>query len=456
MAIFDLTGIQFVKKATVSPLTGAWVPGGEDDVECQNLVRSMLAEIRDGGEEVCKAYAEKLDNYTGTILLTEEEIEEQVKDIPDQDKADIDFMVEQVSMFAKETRSKITDWETDLGDGSVGGTKVVPVQTAGCYVPGGLYGYTATTAMTAATAKAAGVKNIICTAPSNKKTGKIHPTTLYGMKKAGATQILALGGIQGIGALAYGLFTGKEADIIVGPGNKFVAEAKRQLFGRVGIDQVAGPTEIMIIADETADPFIVATDLVSQAEHGPTSPAWLISTSATLAEEVSRLVPELVAKLDADLASVGGTPATKSWPDFGEIVVVSSREEAVRISDRYAPEHLEILTSDLEYYHANLTNYGSLFLGEGSTVTHGDKASGPNHVLPTRRVARYTGGLSVEKFLKKLTWQKLSKESSKTIGVASARIARLEGMEGHARAADVRLEKFFPGEKFNLQPGGKM
>merc|ERR1719153_1287691 len=273
--------------------------------------------------------------------------------------------------------------------------------------------------MTAATAKAAGVKNIICTAPSNKKTGKIHPTTLYGMKKAGATQILALGGIQGVGALAYGLFTGKEADIIVGPGNKFVAEAKRQLFGRVGIDQIAGPTEIMVIADE-----------------------------------VSRLVPDLVAKLDSDLASVGGTPATKSWPEFGEIVVVSSPEEAVSICDRYAPEHLEILTSNLDFYQANLTNYGSLFLGEGSTVTHGDKASGPNHVLPTRRVARYTGGLSVDKFLKKLTWQKLSRESSKTIGLTSARIARMEGMEGHARAADVRLEKFFPDEKFDLHPAG--
>merc|ERR1712240_501694 len=207
-----------------------------------------------------------------------------------------------------------------------------------------------------------------------------------------------------------------------------------------------------IIADETADPHIVATDLVSQAEHGPTSPAWLITTSTTLAEEVSRLVPDLVAKLDADLASLGGTPATKSWPDFGEIVVVPSREEAVRICDRYAPEHLEILTSDLEYYHTNLSNYGSLFLGEGSTVTHGDKASGPNHVLPTRRVSRYTGGLSVEKFMKKLTWQKLTPESNRSIGLKAARIARMEGMEGHARASDVRLEKYYPGEKFALHP----
>lgn len=453
MALIDLTGVQFVKKATASPLTGAWVPGGEDDKECQQLVSKMLGEIRDGGEDVCKAYAEKLDNYTGPIVLSETDVEEQTKDIPDQDKADIDFLVKQVTMFANETRSKISDWEMDIGNGSVAGTKVVPVHTAGCYVPGGLYGYIASAVMTAATAKAAGVKNIICTAPSNKKTGKIHPTTLYAMKKAGATEILALGGIQGIGALAYGLFTGKEADIIVGPGNKFVAEAKRQLFGRVGIDQVAGPTEIMVIADETADPHIVATDLVSQAEHGPTSPAWLISTCPKLAEEVNNLVPKLVAALDEDLKSCGGTPATTSWPNLGEIVVVANREEAVRLSDRYAPEHLEVMTSDLDYYHNNLTNYGSLFLGEGSTVTHGDKASGPNHVLPTRRVGRYTGGLSVEKFLKKLTWQKLSQESNKTIGVVAARVARLEGMEGHARASDVRLEKFFPNEKFALRPG---
>jgi len=436
----------------VSPLTGPWVPGGEDDILCQETVRNMLTEIRKRGETACIEYASKLDKYTGSILLSEEEIEEQIKKVPIQAREDIDFMVRRVTKFAEETKKHITDVEVDMGEGSVGGSKVVPVNTAGCYVPGGLYGYTASAVMTAATAKAAGVKNIIVTAPSNKVTGKVHPTTLYAMKASGATQIMALGGVQGIAALAFGLFTGKEADIIVGPGNKFVAEAKRQLFGRVGIDQVAGPTEILIIADETADPFIVATDLVSQAEHGPTSPAWLISTSVSLAEKVARLVPELVAQLDKDLASSGGTPATTSWPDMGEIIVVESKEEACRISDRYAPEHLEVMCSDLDFYQNTLLNYGSLFLGEGSTVTHGDKGSGPNHVLPTKRVARYTGGLSVDKFLKKLTWQKLSKESSRTVGVRGARVARLEGMEGHARSCDVRLAKFFPGEKFELHP----
>jgi len=452
MADFNLEGIEFIKKAAlVSPLTGSWTPGAEDDKATQETVRTMLADLEARREEAAKDWALKLDGYSGPVILTKEQLEEQTRDVPCQNKEDIEYMVAQVVRFATETRSHIADWDCDLGQGSKAGTKVLPVETAGCYVPGGLYGYTATAAMTVATARVAGVKNIIAACPTNKVTGRIHPTTLYTLKMAGATHILAIGGVQGIASLALGLFTGLEADIVVGPGNKFVAEAKRQLFGRVGIDQVAGPTEIGIIADSGADPLIVATDMVSQAEHGPGSPAWLVSTCPLLASRVAELVPTLIAKLDHD---VGGTPATKSWPDYGEIVVVASKEEAVRLTDRYAPEHLEILTSeeDQEFYHQNLRNYGSLFLGEGSTVTHGDKTSGPNHVLPTRRVARYTGGLSVEKFMKKLTWQRLSRDSSRTIGLRAARISRMEGMEGHARASDVRLEKFFPGEKFNLQP----
>jgi len=453
MAPFPLEGVEFLKQAgLVSPLTGSWVPGGEDDQECQATVRSMLADIEARGEEGAREWAEKLDGYTGEVLLTAEEVEEQTRDVPCQNKEDIEYMVEQVRKFAEETKAQSRSWSCDLGQGSSAGTKVMPVSTAGCYVPGGLYGYTATAAMTVATARVAGVKNIIAACPTNKKTGKVHPTTLYTLKAAGATHILAIGGIQGIASLAFGLFTGLEADIIVGPGNRFVAEAKRQLFGRVGIDQVAGPTEIGILADSTADPLIVATDLVSQAEHGPGSPAWLVTTCPLLAARVLQLVPGLVADLDG--AVVGGTPATSSWPDYGEIVVVGSREEAVRVMDRYAPEHLEVMAGeeDLAYYHEHLSNYGSLFLGEGSTVTHGDKTSGPNHVLPTRRGARYTGGLSVDKFMKKVTWQRLSRESSRTIGLRAARISRMEGMEGHARSSDVRLEKFFPGEKFNLQP----
>jgi len=453
MAKFDLTGVEFVKKAeVVSPLTGPWVPGGDDDLECQATVKNMLADIQARGEEGALEWAKKLDGFTGTALMTKEEVDEQTKDVPCQNKEDIEFLVDQVSRFAADTKSHIKDWSVDMGHGSRAGTKVLPVNTAGCYIPGGLYGYVASAAMTVATARVAGVKNIIAACPTNKKTGKIHPATLYTLKYAGATHILALGGIQGIAALAFGLFTGLEADLIVGPGNKFVAEAKRQLFGRCGIDQVAGPTEIGILADGSADPKIIATDLVSQAEHGPTSPAWLVTTCPKLAKEVNTLTEELAAKLDKDLP--GGSPVVTSWPKYGEIVVVKSKEEAIRVMERYAPEHLEILTAeeDIDFYHQNLTNYGSIFLGEGSTVTHGDKATGPNHVLPTRRVSRYTGGLSVEKFMKKLTWQKLTPESNRSIGLKAARIARMEGMEGHARASDVRLEKYYPGEKFALHP----
>lgn len=453
MEHFDLNGVTFVKKARASPLTSSWVPGEEDDKSTQETVKNMLKNIKEGGEKACLEYAKNLDKYTGAAMVTPQEIEEQTKDLDPLVKEDIEFMAEQVGRFARETRSHIKDWDCGLGvEGAEGGCKFVPVHTAGCYIPGGLYGYVASAVMTIVTAREAGVKNIIATVPTNKSTGKVHPPTLYAIKVAGATQVLCMGGVQGIGALAYGLFTGQEADIIVGPGNKFVAEAKRQLFGRVGIDQIAGPTEIMVIADETADPELVAVDLVSQAEHGPNSPAWLITTSQALADKVAKRVPVLVEELHKDLEKVGGTAAKVSWPDLGEIVVVATREEAVRLSDRYAPEHLEVMAADLDWWHENLTNYGSIFLGEGSTVTHGDKASGPNHVLPTRRVARYTGGLSVEKFLKKLTWQKLTPEANKVIGVRSARIARLEGMEGHARASDVRLSKFFPGEKFNLKP----
>jgi len=451
MSKFDLTGVSFVKRAASSPLTLATNSQEDEDKKTQDIVSKMLADIRKRGEEACLEYAEKLDKFTGSVVVTNEEIEEQTKDLSDQVKQDIEFMVHQVSSFARATRSHLHDWETELGvSGAVGGVRMVPVTTVGCYIPGGLYGYVASAAMTIATAREAGVRNIIATAPTNAVTGRVHPPTLYAMKVAGATTVLCLGGVQGIGALAYGLFTGMEADMIVGPGNRFVAEAKRQLFGQVGIDQIAGPTEILVLADSTADPLVVAVDLVSQAEHGPTSPAWLVTTSRPLAEKVAELVPGLVDQLDRD--QPGGTAAKVSWPEWGEIVVVADREEMVRVSDRYAAEHLEVLADDLDWWHQHLTNYGSLFLGEGCTVTYGDKASGPNHVLPTKRVSRYTGGLSVDKFLKKLTWQKMTPEANKTIGVRAARIARLEGMEGHARAGDVRLEKYFPGQEFDLQP----
>jgi sulfopropanediol 3-dehydrogenase len=269
---------------------------------------------------------------------------------------------------------------------------------------------------------------------------------LYAMQVAGADIIMCLGGVQAIAAMANGLFTGRKADIIVGPGNKFVAEAKRMLFGRVGIDVFAGPSEVAVIADDSADPLIVATDLVGQAEHGHESPAWLITSSAKLAAEVARLVPELIEKLPATARDAAGA----AWRDYGEIVLCDSRDEMVEISDAYACEHLEVHCRQLDWWHARLTNYGSLFLGEETNVAFGDKVSGPNHILPTKLAARYSAGLSVHKFLKPLTWQRMNSEACKQLAPLSARISRLEGMEAHARTSDIRMNKYAPGSNVDL------
>jgi sulfopropanediol 3-dehydrogenase len=274
----------------------------------------------------------------------------------------------------------------------------------------------------------------------------MHPYLMYAFNKAGADVIMTLGGVQAIATMAYGLYTGKPADVIVGPGNKFVAEAKRALFGKVGIDVFAGPSEIAIIADETADPAIVASDLVGQSEHGHESPAWLFTTSKPLAEDVMARMQGLIDALPPTARDAAGA----AWRDYGEVIVCDSREEIVEVSDRYAAEHLEVHAKDLDWWLEHLSCYGSLFLGEETTVAYGDKASGPNHVLPTKGAARYSGGLSVHKFLKTFTWQKMNREAARDIGEVAARISRLEGMEAHARTADDRLAKYFPNRKFDL------
>jgi sulfopropanediol 3-dehydrogenase len=299
--------------------------------------------------------------------------------------------------------------------------------------------------MSVATAKAAGVPNVIACSTPYKGEG-IHPQVLYAMKVAGADRILTLGGVQAIASMAFGLFTGKPADIIVGPGNKFVAEAKRMLFGQVGIDVFAGPSEVAVIADESADADMVASDLVGQAEHGHESPAWLFTDSKSLAQAVMKKVPELIAKLPDTARDAAGA----AWRDYGEVIVCDTREEVAEVSDRYASEHLEVHAKDLDWWLATLTCYGSLFLGEETTVAFGDKVSGPNHILPTKGAAKYSGGLSVHKFMKTLTWQRMTKEASKQLGQVTARISRLEGMEAHARTADDRLAKYFPSETFDL------
>ena len=405
----------------------------------------MLTKIEKNGESAVREYAKSLDKWTGDIVLTQDQINKIISEVPSLVKQDIDFAVKQVYDFAIAQKESIHNFSTELYPGVLAGQKVIPVNVVGCYAPSGRYAHIASAYMTVATAKAAGVKNIVaCSSPF--RGGGIHPYVLYAFKAAGADVIMTLGGVQAIASLALGLFTGKPADVVVGPGNKFVAEAKRTLFGKVGIDVFAGPSEIGIIADETADPNIVASDLVGQAEHGHESPAWLFTSSKELASQVAQLVPEMIDRLPPTAKDA----ASCAWRDYGEIILCDSREEIVKISDQYASEHLEIHAKDLDWWLEHLTCYGSLFLGEETTVAFGDKTSGPNHVLPTKGAARYSGGLSVHKFMKTLTWQKMTKEASKQMAVVTARISRLEGMEAHARTADDRLDKYFPAESFDL------
>lgn len=415
------------------------------DKETGETVARMLEEIRTGGEDAARRYARDLDGWKGEIVVGEATFAEAEKSLSSLVRDDIRFARDRVQDFAKRQRDSLHEFEAELIPGLIAGQKLIPCNTAGCYVPGGRYAHAASAIMSVGTASVAGVPNIVATSPAHKEHG-INPAILYAAKVCGAGTVLALGGVQAVAALAYGLFSGKEADIIVGPGNRFVAEAKRRLFGRVGIDVVAGPTESAVIADDTADPEIVAADLIGQAEHGPDSPVWLITTSRRVGEAVLARIPGTIAALP----DIARNAATAAWRDYGEIVLCDTREEAVEISDRYASEHLQVLASDLDWWLGKLTNYGSLFLGEETTVAYGDKCSGPNHILPTRGASRYTGGLSVGKFIKTVTYQRLTREASRTVGQIAARISRLEGMEGHARTGDVRLKKYYPDEKFEL------
>lgn len=427
--------IQYLKKASKTPET--------ETGAAQKVVGKMLAEIERRGEQAVREYARKLDHWTGEILVSPEEVERRTRDIPAEIKRDIEFATEQVRRFALAQRDSIREFAVELHPGVTAGQRLVPVNVAGCYVPTGRYAHIASAYMGIATAKAAGVPTVIACSTPYRGEG-IHPLVLYAMKVAGADLIMTLGGVQAIASLAYGLFTGKPADIIVGPGNKYVAEAKRALFGKVGIDVFAGPSEVAVIADDTADPALVASDLVGQAEHGHESPAWLFTTSLALAEEVLSQVPRLIAALPPTARAA----AEAAWRDYGEVILCDTREELIEVSDRYASEHLEVHARDLDWWLAHLTCYGSLFLGEETTVAFGDKASGPNHILPTKGAARYSGGLSVHKFLKTLTWQRMTREATRQIAQVTARISRLEGMEAHARSADDRLRKYFPGETF--------
>lgn len=432
--------IEYLKKAEKTPATG------ED--ETRRIVAAMLDEIETGGEEAARAYGAKLDGWNGDIVVGPEDVARAAAQVPDQLKDDIKFAYDRVRTFAEAQKASMSAFETELSPGLWAGQRLIPMQAAGCYVPGGRYAHVASAIMSITTAKVAGVENVIaCSAPSQQRGG-IHPAILYTMDLCGADHVLALGGVQGIAAMAFGLFTGHKANILVGPGNRFVAEAKRMLFGRVGIDLFAGPTEILIIADGKADAEMVAVDLVGQAEHGPDSPAWLIVRDRAFGEDVIARMPALI----DDLPDVQREAATAAWRDYGEVAYCDTDEEAAALSDEYAPEHLEVQTENLDWYVDRLRNYGSLFVGEETTVAFGDKCSGTNHILPTKGAGHYTGGLSVHKFIKVVTTQRMTKEANRDVAQVTARISRLEGMEAHARTGDIRLRKYFPRENFNVVP----
>ncbi|WP_422372463.1 histidinol dehydrogenase [Hoeflea sp.] len=416
-----------------------------DSGSVRDTVQSILNDIERGGEPEARRYAEKFDRYTGNIVVTREEIERAAASLPQKLKDDIRFAHDNVRKFAEAQKTTLSDIEVEIVPGLVAGQKTIPIESAGCYVPGGRYSHVASAIMTVTTAKVAGCKHITVCSPPRPGVG-VHPAILYTAHLCGADTILAMGGVQGVAAMAFGLFDVPAAGILVGPGNQFVAEAKRILFGRVGIDMFAGPTDSLILADKDADAEIVAADLVGQAEHGYNSPVWLVTDDRKLAETVMDLVPGLI----ADLPEVNRDNAEAAWRDFAEVILCDDREEMAATSDEYAPEHLTVQAADLDWWQKRLSCYGSLFLGEETTVAFGDKASGTNHVLPTSGAARYTGGLSVHKYMKIVTWQRATRDGARPIAEATARISRLEGMEGHARTADIRLRKYFPHDNFDL------
>lgn len=414
----------------------------QEDERIQAVVKDMLTRIKQQGEPVVREYAKQFDQWQGDFVLSEQKKLALIEQVPQRVKDDIDFAHRQIRRFAEAQRDSLQPFEIETEAGVRLGQQILPVDCAGCYVPGGRYAHAASALMSVATAKAAGVPFIVACSPP--RGDSINPAVAYAMHVAGADVILEMGGVHAIATMAYGLFTGKPADILVGPGNAYVAEAKRMLFGEVGIDVFAGPTESAIIADKHADPMTIAVDLVSQAEHGPNSPVWLFTDCRELGEQVLEIMPKVIADMpNADVCEA-------AWRDHGVVILGDSRAEVAKISDEWACEHLQVLADDLEWWKANLNNYGSLFLGEGSTVSHGDKCSGTNHILPTKKAARYSGGLNVQKFMKVLTYQELSEEANLVFSAAGSRISRTEGMEGHARACDWRLRKYFPETEWDF------
>ena len=405
------------------------------DAKVRETVAGILEEIDRRGDEAVRELSERFDDWSPeSFRLSREEIEGHISSLPKQTVEDIEFAQAQIRHFAEVQRDALKDVEVETLPGVTLGHKNLPVNSVGCYVPGGRYPMVASAHMSVVTAKVAGVERIAaCTPPIG---GKPNPATIAAIALGGADEIYLLGGVQAVAAMAIGTGAIDPVDMIVGPGNAFVAEAKRQLFGRVGIDLLAGPTEVLVIADETADAEMVATDLLGQAEHGPTSPAVLITTSAELAREVpGEIARQLETLATADVAG-------EAWETHGQIIVVEDEREAVAEADRIASEHVEVLTKNPRFFLENMTNYGALFLGPETNVAYGDKVIGTNHTLPTKGSARYTGGLWVGKFMKTVTYQEVKPEASAMVGEYCSRLCEIENFAGHKRQADLRVERY--------------
>jgi sulfopropanediol 3-dehydrogenase len=399
-------------------------------------VRDMLDDIEQNRDDAIRRYAKQLDKWESPdFRVSDNDIAAARKAMSPVFKEDFAFCRKQITDFARRQRESLDEFEEEFGDGITLGQKIIPVETVGCYIPGGKYPLISAAIMSVATAKVAGVAHVTGAAPPRDAQG-IYPQTLYALAESGADEIYSIGGVQALAAMVFGCVGMRPVDMITGPGNPYVAEAKRQLFGLVGIDLPAGPTEILIIADETADPALVATDLLGQAEHGPDSPVWLITTSQQLGEAVlGEIERQLISLPTAEIAG-------EAWARLGEVAVVEDYDAAIALSDQYAPEHLEIMTSRNDELLARLKNYGSLFIGEATTVAYGDKGVGTNHTLPTGRAARYTGGLWVGKFLKTVTYQRLTPDASERIAPVIGRMCAAEGMQAHEITANVRGEQY--------------
>lgn len=408
----------------------------EDDSKVRHIVEGLLNDIETNGDQAVRSLSERFDNWSpASFILSEQDIETAIAKVSRQDLLDIEFAQKQVRHFAEKQRASMLDVEVETMPGVVLGHKHIPVNSVGCYVPGGKYPMVASAHMSVLTAKVAGVKRVVAAAPPFE--GGAHPAIVAAMHMGGADEILVLGGTQAVGAMAIGTETIAPVDMLVGPGNAFVAEAKRQLFGRVGIDLFAGPTETCVIADDTVDGELVATDLLGQAEHGTNSPAVLITDSHKLATDTLAEIERLLEILPT--AAV----ARASWEDYGEIILCESLEEMLEQSELLASEHVQVMTRDDDYFLNNMTAYGALFLGPRTNVAYGDKVIGTNHTLPTKKAGRYTGGLWVGKFIKTHTYQRvLTDEASALVGEYCSRLCMLEGFAGHAEQANVRVRRY--------------